>query len=137
MEVSRPAYWEVKYVGQYVYFTEEQKLRADSIDLEDFLRQQGETLIRSGHELRLKSDHSVTIRGNEWFDHATQNGGHPVSFVQRHYGLSFPEAMSMLLGGEHGRSYRARDAVIEERKPCSTIIVCTRIQSFMNMIHAV
>ena len=104
-------------MGQYVYFTEEQKLRADSIDLEDFLRQQGETLIRSGHELRLKSDHSVTIRGNAWFDHATQKGGHPVSFVQRHYGLSFPEAMVMLLGGEQGKSYRARDTVIEERKP--------------------
>ena len=105
-------------MGQYVYFSEEQKLRADDVDLEDFLRQQGETLIRSGHDLRLKSDHSVTIRGNEWFDHATQKGGHPVSFVQRHYGLSYPEAMSLLLGGEQGRSYgRARDIVVEEPKP--------------------
>ena len=105
-------------MGQYVYFSEEQKLRADDIDLEDFLRQQGETFIRSGRDLRLKSDHSVTIRGNEWFDHATQKGGHPVTFVQRHYGLSYPEAMSLLLGGEQGKTYaRARDIVVEEPKP--------------------
>ena len=105
-------------MGQYVHFSEEQKLRADGVDLEDFLRQQGETLIRSGRDLRLKSDHSVTIRGNEWFDHATGQGGHPVSFVRRHYGLSYPEAMSLLLGGEQGKTYaRARDTAAEEQKP--------------------
>ena len=75
-------------MGQYVYFTEEQKLRADDVDLEDFLRQQGETLIRSGRDLRLKSDHSVTIRGNEWFDHATQKGGHPVSWLRPYNGVN-------------------------------------------------
>ena len=105
-------------MGQYVHFTEEQKLRAHNVDLEDFLRQQGEEFIRSGHELRLKSDHSVTVRGNEWFDHATQKGGHPVTFVQRHYGLSYPEAISMLLGGEQGKTYcRTRDVSDEEPKP--------------------
>ena len=105
-------------MGKYVYYSEEQKLRADDVDLEDFLRQQGETLIRSGRDLRLKSDHSVTIRGNEWFDHATQKGGHPVTFIQRHYGLSYPEAMRLLLGGEQGRTYaRARDIAAEEPKP--------------------
>ena len=105
-------------MGQYVHFSEEQKLRADDVDLEDFLRQQGETLIRSGRDLRLKSDHSVTIRGNEWFDHATRQGGHPVTFVQRHYGLSYPEAMSLLLGGEQGKTYaRARDTTAQESEP--------------------
>ena len=54
----------------YIYFTDEQKLRASEVDLERFLLSQGEELIRSGPEKRLKRDHSVTIRGNGWYDHA-------------------------------------------------------------------
>ena len=43
----------------YVYFTEEQKQRANAVDLEDFLTRQGEKLLRSGREKRLDSDHSI------------------------------------------------------------------------------
>lgn len=86
--------------GPYIHFTEEQKQRAGNVDLEEFLRQRGEHLIASGREKRLGSDHSITVRGNEWFDHAAEKGGGPVSFVQTHYGLSYPEAMTLLLGGE-------------------------------------
>ena len=50
----------------YIYFTDEQKLRANSVDLERYLLQNGEELIRSGPEKRLKSDKSITIRGSEW-----------------------------------------------------------------------
>lgn len=71
-----------------------------AVDLEAFLERRGERLIRSGREKRLASDHSVTIRGNEWYDHAEERGGNAVSFVQRYYGLSFPEAVQMLLGCE-------------------------------------
>ena len=49
----------------YIHFTEEQKLRASEVDLVEFLRHQGEKLIRSGPEYRLASDHSVTVRGND------------------------------------------------------------------------
>ena len=59
----------------YVYFTEEQKQRANAVDLEDFLVRQGEKLLRSGREKRLAGDHSITIRGNRWYDHATEKGG--------------------------------------------------------------
>lgn len=71
-----------------------------SVNLEAFLENRGERLLRSGREKRLASDHSVTIRGNEWYDHAEALGGNAISFVQRHYNLSFPEAMQMLLGCE-------------------------------------
>ena len=81
----------------YIHFTEEQKLQASSVDLTEFLRRQGERLIRSGPEYRMASDHSVTIRGNEWYDHETREGGGPISFVQNRYGLSYPEAVSKLL----------------------------------------
>ena len=51
-------------MGEFVYFTEEQKQRANAVDLEDFLSRQGEKLLRSGREKRLASDHSITVRGN-------------------------------------------------------------------------
>ena len=47
-------------MGEFVYFTEEQKQRANAVDLEDFLSRQGEKLLRSGREKRLASDHSIT-----------------------------------------------------------------------------
>ena len=99
----------------YIHFTEEQKLRASEVDLVEFLRHQGEKLIRSGPEYRLDSDHSVTIRGNGWYDHATGQGGGPISFVQQFYNLSYPEAVTCLLGGEQGVAYTA--APKQEEKP--------------------
>ncbi len=65
----------------YIAFTEEEKSRA--------------------------SDHSVTVRGNRWYDHAAERGGGPVSFLRDFYGLSYPEAVSLLLGGEQGVEYPA------------------------------
>ena len=103
-------------MGKFIPFTEEQKQQANEIDLEEFLRMRGEKLIPSGREKRLESDHSVTIRGNEWFDHATREGGNPISFVEQHYGVSYPEAMSMLLGGEQGQAYPAARQK-EQEKP--------------------
>lgn len=100
----------------YINFTDDQKLRAGEVDLERFLLSQGEELIRSGPEKRLKRDHSVTIRGNGWYDHAIKEGGGPVSFVQRFYNLSYPEAMSMLLNGEQGQPYQ-RAEPRQERIP--------------------
>ena len=83
----------------YIPFTDEQKHAANSVDLAEFLRCQGERLLRSGPELRMESDHSITIRGNKWYDHATQRGGGPVEFVRTYYGLNYPEAMQFLLDG--------------------------------------
>ena len=72
------------------------------MDLEAFLLSRGERLLHEGRDKRLASDHSVTICGNEWYDHAVKEGGGPVTFVQKFYGLSYPEAMSCLLNGERG-----------------------------------
>lgn len=86
----------------YIHFTDEQKQRAASVDLVEFLRRQGEKLVRSGPEYRLASDHSITVRGSEWYDHAIEHGGGPVSFVRNYYGLTYPEAVTRLLDGEQG-----------------------------------
>jgi len=106
-------------MGQYIHFTEEQKLRAASVDLEEFLRLRGEGLIRSGRDKRLKSDHSVTVNGNEWYDHAAEKGGGPITFVQTFYGLNYPEAVTLLLGGETGEIIypAAKEKVVEPPKP--------------------
>lgn len=100
-------------MGTFIYFTEEQKRRANEVDLEEFLRCRGEKLISSGRDKRLTSDKSITIRGAEWFDHADRKGGRAIDFVQKHYGLSFPEAVTMLLGGEQGQAYPAA----QEKQP--------------------
>ena len=100
----------------FIYFTEEQKQRANAVDLEDFLLRHNEKLLRSGREKRLASDHSVTIRGNEWYDHASEEGGLAIEFVKRFYNLSFPEAMLMLLG-EGVETYRTAERKPEPEKP--------------------
>ena len=80
-----------------MHYTQEQIDRANAVSLEDFLRSQGETLIRSGHEFRWKQHDSLTIRENKWFRHSQSKGGFPVDFVMEFYGKSFPEAVAMLL----------------------------------------
>lgn len=89
----------------YVYFSEEQKKRANSIDLVDFLQRQGEQLIRAGREWRWKRYDSVTVRGNEWFRHSRKEGGRAIDFVQQFYDMSFPDAVTFLLGGESGAEW--------------------------------
>ena len=84
-------------ISKFIEFTPEQKERAATVNLEEFLLCQGEKLIKSGREKRLASDHSVTVRGCEWFDHASNEGGRAVSFIQKYYGKSYVEAMSTLL----------------------------------------
>lgn len=91
----------------YIHFTDYQKLHASEVYLEQFLLRQGEKLLTSGHEKRLVSDHSVTIRGNHWYDHAEEKGGGPISFVRKFCGLSYPEAVLRLLGGEQGKAFDA------------------------------
>ena len=100
----------------YIEFTDSQKQCAAAVDLEAFLLSRGERLLHEGRESRLASDHSVTVRGNEWFDHATKEGGGPVTFVQKFYGLSYPEAMSCLLNGEQGEICSAPPKQKEKRE---------------------
>lgn len=85
-------------MGKFVYFTSAEKRQANEVDLPSFLLDRGEKLIMAGREYRLVSDHSITVRGNRWYDHAARRGGHAISFVQRFYDKTFPEAVSMLLG---------------------------------------
>ena len=63
-------------------YTQSQIDRANAVSLEDFLRTQGETLIKSGREYRWKEHDSLTVCGNKWFRHSQSKGGYPIDFLQ-------------------------------------------------------
>ena len=86
----------------YIHFTDDQKRQANLVDLTEFLRRRGEPLIQSGRELRMGSNHSVTVRGNEWYDHAAEKGGGPVSFLKEFYGMDYQQAVLALLEQDGG-----------------------------------
>ena len=88
----------------YIPFTDEQKVLANSVNLEEFLRMRGEKLERVGREHKLiyydssgKHD-SITLRGSTWFDHKNQTGGGAIKFMQEFYGMDFQTAVQELLG---------------------------------------
>ena len=102
----------------YIHFTEDQKRQANMVDLAEFLRFKGEPLTRSGRELRLESNHSVTVRGNEWYDHAAEKGGGPVSFMKEFYGMNYQEAVLTLLDQDISQLRTCIDTPREkEKKP--------------------
>ena len=81
-------------------YTQEQIDRANQVNLEQFLRSQGEKLIKSGHEYRWERYDSLTVKGNKWFRHSQNKGGYPVDFVMEFYYATFPEAVKILIGEE-------------------------------------
>lgn len=87
-------------MGEYIHYTPEEKRRANNVDLEQLLKQHGETLIPAGREKRLGSNHSITIRKNCWYDHAEEKGGLAIDFVKMYYQMTFSEAMAFLLSAE-------------------------------------
>ena len=84
-------------MSKYIYFTPEEKARAQNTDLVSLLRAQGERPVRSGREFRTPNDPSITVRGNKWFDHSKREGGYAVSFAQRYYRLPYQEAVLRLV----------------------------------------
>ncbi len=83
---------------KYIHFTEDELNRANAVNLELFLAAKGEKLQRAGKDKRLESDHSITVRGNVWYDHSKEVGGYPIEFMKMFYGLDFPMAVKELLG---------------------------------------
>lgn len=56
-------------------------------------------MIKDGHEFRWGRDHSVTIRGNKWFQHNGRFGGCAIDFLKEFHGMNFAEAVQTLLEG--------------------------------------
>lgn len=78
-------------MGKFVYFTSAEKRQANEVDLPSFLLDRGEKLIMAGRDYRLVSDHSITVRGPMWYDHAARKGGRAISFVQQFYDKTIPK----------------------------------------------
>lgn len=98
-------------IKEYILFSDEQKHQANTVDLEDYLLRRGEKLLPSGRDKRLATNHSVTIRGSEWFDHDTQQGGHAIDFVRMHDGCSLYYRVVVIRAPLQGLCYTVRDAV--------------------------
>jgi hypothetical protein len=98
--------------NKYIHFTEAQKQAAKQTDLAAFLRSRNEKLKRSGSEHEWVGHH-ITLRGNMFYDQYAQKGGTAVDFAQEQYGLSYPEAIQLLLGDSSAMApvteYRQKD----------------------------
>ena len=103
-------------MGDFIYFTEEQKERANSVPIADILRDQHEEVERSGNEWRWKRHKSVTFRGNRWYRHSQQIGSYSIDFMQEFFGMSYPEAVTYLLHGETGQVIRGRSHITPEQR---------------------
>lgn len=105
-----------KECKEIAYFTQKQIEQANSVDLVSMLKEQGETLIKDGHEYRWGRDHSVTIRGNMWFQHNGRYGGCAIDFLKEFHGMNFAEAVQELLNGcKHGNlKYTKQEREAEE-----------------------
>lgn len=103
-------------MGDFIYFTEEQKERANSVPIADILRKQHEEVERSGNEWRWKRHKSVTFRGNSWYRHSQQTGSHAIDFMQEFFGMTYPEAVTYLLDGETGQVIHGRKHITPEQR---------------------
>ena len=92
-------------MAEFIPFSDDDKLRASSVDLVAFLQSRGEQLKRLGHDYKLiytdsgGVHDSIMVRGNHWYDHKNQVGGGPIKFLREFYGMSYQNAMLTLLGG--------------------------------------
>ncbi len=107
---------------KYIPFSEQDRLMASKVDLVSFLQLKGEKLEKVGKEHKLiytdatgKHD-SITVSGNNWYDHKNQVGGGPVKFLCEHYGMTYQDAMLELIGGERGT---ALEIVSKKNEPQS------------------
>ena len=103
-------------MGDFIYFTEEQKERANAVPIMEILKKEHEEVERSGKEWRWKRHKSVTFHGSSWYRHSQQIGSHAIDFMQEFFGMSYPEAVSYLLDGEQGEVIRGRTHVTSQQR---------------------
>lgn len=78
-------------------YSDEQIALANSVNLVDFLKMQGEKLIKSGKDMRWERNHSVTLRDNRYYKWKEGEGGYPIQFLKEFYNYDFKQAMEVLL----------------------------------------
>lgn len=103
-------------MAEYRKFSEDQIALANSVNLVDYLRHNGESLIKSGREFRWQRYTSVTIRDNKWYKHKSQEGGFPIKFLEEFYGYQYPDAVELLLSFAHDTGIAVNDNVQEKKE---------------------
>ena len=82
----------------YYPLTQEEREKARTTDLAEYLRCCGEEIKRSGSEYQwLNAGRKDTLRGNLWFDQYEQVGGDAVEFLCHFYGMEYPNAVKTLV----------------------------------------
>ena len=88
----------------YILFSEQEKQSANASDIRSFLASLGQEVKRSGREYTWESPSGkVSINGSEWYSQYERVGGGAVSFVQKFFGASYPDAVRSLLGSHAGQ----------------------------------
>ncbi len=85
-------------MSKFIYFTPEEKARAQNTDLVSLLRAQGERPVRSGREFRTPNDPSITVRATNGLTTPRASAATPSASSSAYYRLPYPEAVLLLLG---------------------------------------
>lgn len=104
----------------YIKFTEQEKESANSASIVDYLTSHGESVKRTGREYVWEAPSGkVSIHGSEWYSQYELVGGGAIGFVQKYFGLSYPDAVRSLLGSGVGTELKRKPKVPkkEERIP--------------------
>ena len=104
----------------YIKFTEQEKALANSTSIADYLTMQGEVVKRVGREYVWEAPSGkVSINGCEWYSQYEQVGGGAIGFLQKYFGMTYPEAVKSLLGEGVGIELKrdVREPKAEERIP--------------------
>ena len=126
-------------MGEFIYFTEEQKERANAVPIADILQKEHEEVERSGNEWRWKRHKSVTFRGNNWYRHSQQVGSHAIDFMQEFFGMTYPEAVTYLLNGETGQAvHRSRqDTPVQTAKKERNVLIPPEKNDTMKRVYEI
>lgn len=89
------------------HFTSAQKLQARNADLHSFLlKHHGSQFKVEGNSLRMRSNHSISIKAgyHGYVDFATGETGNSIDFLVKHLGYHVDEAIFALIEAEHQNS---------------------------------
>ena len=104
----------------YIKFKKKKKESANSTSLVDYLTSHGESVKRAGREYVWEAPSGkVSIHGSEWYSQYELVGGGAIGFVQKYFGLSYPDAVRSLLGNRIHADVTGekKQKAAEEKKP--------------------
>ena len=105
----------------FILFTEQEKQSANASDIRSFLASHGQEVKRSGREYTWESPSGkVSINGSEWYSQYERVGGGAISFVQKFFGTSYPDAVRSLLGSHAGQAPTDQNGTFRQSKSKET-----------------